>query len=66
MEMHLEKPSNDFHRRIFEKKKKKNKHTHTQNSLLSKDKLFLEKEGIPSPSSLPPDKMVSALFCKVV
>jgi len=62
MEMHLEKPSNDFHFPIFEK----NKQTHTQNSLLSKGKLFLEKEGIPSPSSLSPDKMVSALFCKVV
>lgn len=31
MEMHLEKPSNDFHRRIFEKKKKKNQtHTYTK------------------------------------
>lgn len=39
----------------------KNKHTH--NSLLSKDKLFLENEGMPR---LPlPDKIVSALFCKV-
>lgn len=37
MEIHLKKPSNDFHCQIFEGKK-----THTQNSLLNKAKFFLE------------------------
>lgn len=48
MEMHPEKPSNDFHGQIFEKKKK-----NPQNSLPSKDKPFPEKEGTSSTFSLP-------------